>query len=235
MTGILLSSTVGLLFALGGSALLAFAKNRHKAAPINPVRHLATAWGGCIALVCLVLFWERRPLSSIGIRIGDFQTWGIAALLGASIVLLSGLSLFFAKKRDMNGSAHVASALLRLAATPLWFRVGAVFTAGITEEVIFRGYPIERLNEMTGSLWLAALVPLIIFTLSHLGAWPVSHLVSVFFGGVVLTALYLWRHDLIACMIAHTIIDVPIIFLPLHAKKLAAAVKAQTESSGSAI
>jgi len=210
---------------------MAFVKHRSKTAPINPARHLVVTWGGCIALVCLIIFWEQRPLSSIGVTFGNFQAWGIGALLGVFIVISSGLSLLFAKKRAISGSAH---GLLRLAATPLWFRIAAVFTAGITEEIVFRGYPIERLNEMTGSLWLAALVPLAIFTLAHLSAWSVSHLVTVFFGGVVLTALYLWQHDLVACMIAHTIIDAPIIFLPLLTRKLAAAVNAQTQAMGGA-
>lgn len=56
-------------------------------------------------------------------------------------------------------------------------------------------------------MWLAALVPLAVFTLAHLSAWGWGHLVGVLFGGALLTGLYLWQRDLVACMIAHTIID----------------------------
>ncbi len=221
MNSVSLASVVGVTLALGGTTFLAFAKRRKQADPIDARRHLMLTWGGCIALLCVILFWEQRPLSSIGLVAGNFRAWGIGACVGLAVVMSNGLFLRFGKKTVMDGSVDT---LLKLAAKPLWFRIAVVFTAGITEEIVFRGYPIERLAEMTGSLWLAALVPLLVFTLAHLSGWSARHLITVFFAGAILTGLYLWQKDLAACMIAHAIIDVPIIFLPLITKKLTAAV-----------
>ena len=61
---------------------------------------------------------------------------------------------------------------------------------------------------------LAALIPLAVFVLGHLGGWTLGHLAGVLFGGVLLTGLYLVTRDLVACMIAHALIDTSIIFLP---------------------
>jgi membrane protease YdiL (CAAX protease family) len=83
----------------------------------------------------------------------------------------------------------------------------SVLRAGVSEEVLFRGYPIERLQEWSGSRALAAIVPLIAFTLAHVGPWGWSHLLVAAFGGAMLTVLYLWRRNLWASMLAHCLID----------------------------
>jgi membrane protease YdiL (CAAX protease family) len=38
-----------------------------------------------------------------------------------------------------------------LLATPFWYRLMLVTRAAFAEETLFRGYPIERLKELTGS------------------------------------------------------------------------------------
>jgi membrane protease YdiL (CAAX protease family) len=223
MSSVTLASAAGVALALGVTPLLAFAKRGKRAAPIRPWRHLLVTWGTCVALLLLVRCWERRPWSSIGIVFDNVHAWAVGALVGVGVLMLTGLSLQLAKKKTTDGSVQ---GLLKLAATPLWFRIAAVITAGVTEEIVFRGYPIERLGEMSGNPWLALLVPLAVFTLAHLSGWSASHLLSVLIGGAILTGLYVWQHDLVACMIAHTIIDMPIVFLPLLTRKLAAASQA---------
>lgn len=216
MNGIPLASMAGIVLALGGTTLLAFLK-RDRNAPINQARHLSVTWGGCLALLALVLWWEQRPLSSIGIVWGNYQAWAIGGLVGAAVLSMSAVPLYFAKGKIPK---HSLEGVSRLLATPPWFRVAVVLTAGITEEIMFRGYPIERLHEFSGSLWLAVLIPLVVFTLAHLSMWGWGHLVGVLFGGALLTGLYLWQHDLIACMIAHAVIDSLVLMLPALLKRI---------------
>lgn len=216
MNGIPLASMAGILLALGGTTALAFLKH-DKTGPIHPARHLVTTWGGCLALLALVLFWEQRPLSSIGIVWGNYAAWLIGALVGGAVLAMSALPMYFTKAKIPTDSLGGVN---RLLATPPWFRVAVVITAGITEEITFRGYPIERLYEFSGSLWLAALIPLAVFTLAHLSMWGWGHLVGVLFGGALLTGLYLWQRDLVACMIAHTVIDMMVLILPVLLKRI---------------
>lgn len=214
---------IGLILAMGLPSLFAFLKHGKQQGPIELWPHLIKSWGGCIAVLALVLLWERRTLASIGIVPGHYLAWLIGATLGLTILATSVISVIQASK---GGKAALpedsAEGLNRLLGTPAWFRWAVVVTAGITEEIMFRGYPIERLHELTGNLWIAALIPLTVFTLAHLGGWSWGHLVGVLFGGGLLTGLYLWQRDLIACMIAHVLIDSLIIFLPALLKKLAA-------------
>jgi membrane protease YdiL (CAAX protease family) len=95
----------------------------------------------------------------------------------------------------------------RLLATPFWWRFISVIRAAVAEEILFRGYALERLQELTGSLHLAAGLSWMVFTLEHVGPWQRSHLLIAGFGGVVLTLLYLWRRNLWVNIIAHLIVD----------------------------
>ncbi|MBV7539151.1 CPBP family intramembrane metalloprotease [Duganella sp. sic0402] len=218
----MIAAIAGLLLAMGLTSLFAFLK-RGRPGPIEPRSHLLKAWGGCLAVLAVLLLWEQRTLASIGIVWGNYLAWLIGAALGMTILSTSVISVIQASK---GGKAAVPAdseaGLMRLLATPAWFRWAVVITAGVTEEIMFRGYPIERLYELTGSLWIAALVPLTVFTLAHLGGWSWGHLIGVMFGGSLLTGLYLWQRDLVACMIAHVLIDALIIFLPALLRKLAA-------------
>jgi membrane protease YdiL (CAAX protease family) len=91
-----------------------------------------------------------------------------------------------------------------------------VLTAGITEEVLYRGYPIERITEITGNKWLAVLISVIAFVLPHIAGWNLTHIVAVVIPlGIVLSGLYLWKRNLIFNMIVHIVIDLPLVFITL--------------------
>jgi len=56
--------------------------------------------------------------------------------------------------------------------------------------------------------WLAGLLSLILFTVSHGWLYGFSAaLIIPGFVGAVLTGLYLWRRNLPSCMLMHVIID----------------------------
>lgn len=90
---------------------------------------------------------------------------------------------------------------------PLWFRVFLILRAAVFEEIFYRGFMIERLNELTRLRWLAALLSLVAFTLAHVNGWGWSHLIIAGFGGIVLTTLYVSREDLACNMLAHFLTD----------------------------
>jgi membrane protease YdiL (CAAX protease family) len=97
--------------------------------------------------------------------------------------------------------------------TPIGTRLGrpwlaiSVVRAGVSEEVLFRGYPIERLRELSGSRALASLLPLLLFPLAHVGPWGWAHMLVAGIGGAALTLLYLWRRNVWANILAHCIVD----------------------------
>ena len=165
----------------------------------------ASFWAIGAAIVGWVVLIEERPLASIGIRRPSFGTLGWA--LAATLVLMASVMLSYAIILPALGLVINRSATRSIIALPLAFQMAIFLRAGVVEEIVFRGYPIERLEELTRSKWLAALLPGAAFIAGHYLFWGPGQLVVVAFGTVILTLLYLWRRDLICCVIAHAATD----------------------------
>jgi membrane protease YdiL (CAAX protease family) len=91
--------------------------------------------------------------------------------------------------------------------TPFWYRFLLVTRAAVAEEVLFRGYPIPRLEELSRSRIFAAFLSWAAFTYAHLSYWGTAQLMIAGWGGLVLTLLFLWRRNLWANMTAHWLTD----------------------------
>jgi membrane protease YdiL (CAAX protease family) len=173
---------------------------------MSPLASRDLFWWPLLAVVLLyVAVVERRPFTSIGIRKPTWKTLayglGTAALASWAI---GPVSAYVVDHLHLQTNAGAEQAL---ADTPYWYHVLIVTRAALAEEVVFRGYAIERIQELTGSRSFAGAVSLIAFTLAHLSYWGLAPLIFVASAGLVLTLLYLWRRDLIANIIAHFVTD----------------------------
>lgn len=165
----------------------------------------AVFWTIAAVLVAYVLVIERRPLASLGFRPPRLSTlaWGLAA--GAALT-----ALYVAVAAVVLPALHLkgnAGAMHGLLATPLWFRFLLVLRAAVTEELLYRAYPIERVLMLTRSRFLAGAVSVVGFAAAHLNYWGPVQLLFVAPAGLVLAALYLWRRDIGCNMIAHCLTD----------------------------
>lgn len=152
-----------------------------------------------------VLFAERQTLASIGLRRPRRATFGWA--LVATIALMASAMLGYALILPALGLEMNRTAVASITQQPLWLQLCIFVRAGVVEEILYRGYAIERLTLLTGSRWLAALLPAVFFIAVHYAFWGVGQLVVVTLATLILTALYLWRRDLPCCMIAHALAD----------------------------
>jgi membrane protease YdiL (CAAX protease family) len=171
-------------------------------------------WPLFIGMPLYVRFVEGRPLSSIGFRRPDWLT----LVLGIGVVLfvhygVNWIASFLVDYFHMSTAAG-NNASLAISNTPLWYRVLLVTRGGVGEEIVFRGYMIERVEELTGSRVLAGAVSVVVFTLAHLAYWGLAPLVFVSIAGLVLTLLYQWRRDLWANIFVHWVTDAWVVLLP---------------------
>lgn len=129
-------------------------------------------WANGLMLVALLAlfkvltrFFEEKPLSSIGLAVcGRWKTeLGIGLSLGVAMILaVAGLEWGLGLARF---SLNTISAEQVLAAGAYYFLVFAV--AAVNEEIIFRGYPFQRLVEAIGPASAVAILS-IGFGLVHL-------------------------------------------------------------------
>jgi len=157
---------------------------------------LATA----AALLVYIRRVEGLSLQSIGLGTSVWWksiAWGLvtAILCGAA-----GGAIIYVTKFTGGPHAHEMDTL------PLWLVVVIVCRAGFVEELIYRGFAIERLSAMGWPRSAAALFPLTIFSLLHYTGGVVNILLAFVLGGI-LAAFYLWRRDLVANIIAHFLVD----------------------------
>ncbi len=162
-------------------------------------------WGLLLVLVAYILLFERRPLSSIGLKRPNWKTLVFGAL--GAVVMVGGMAFIYMVIYPALGLSAREAGTVEVAALPFWLRVLIVVRAAVFEEMYFRGFAIERLTDILGTRRGAAAITLVAFTAEHLSYWGWAHLMIAGFGGFVLTGLYLWRRDLGANIIAHLLTD----------------------------
>lgn len=166
-----LPTLVGLAAALGGVVLVEAAVGlRLGGDGVVPlvVRDVLVKWALAAAVVGVVLRWERRPLASFG---ATGMGWRDVAS-AVAVFLLGAVSYPFTTPLvESLGLETATTGIARLADLPLPLVVGLALTAAVTEEVLYRGYPIERVAELTGSLPVGAAVTLGCFLLFHVPFW----------------------------------------------------------------
>lgn len=162
-------------------------------------------WLLILAVYAHVLLVERRALSSIGFR----RPRPLDLLLGAvtGLLLIAGMVAIYSVVFPLLHLQINARVVGMLKHTPLGYRVLLVTRAAVAEETLFRGYPIERLQEWSGSRLLAGSLTWAAFTYAHLSTWGAAQLIVAGYGGLLLTVLYLWRRNLWVNMIAHWMAD----------------------------
>jgi membrane protease YdiL (CAAX protease family) len=201
-----LFATVGLSLAIGGPPLLAFVCRQRGAARIVTI---VVGSLGMIALAAAVVaiarFGEGTSWSSLGVRRPTFATVAGGLLLAAVCIWIASPLMFWSLR--VAGSSGFSPGLSRLAKMSLGERALAVVVAGVVEELLYRGYAIQRLASLTGRRWLGGAIATGLFSLAHAPTWGIGPALALLIPGAIGTAVYLWRQDLVLNMIAHVITD----------------------------
>lgn len=199
-----LLTLIGLAIAFGLPELNLGARLSGQSAALTWPRELVW-WTVAIVLLLYVRFVERRPLASIGLHRPTGKTFAIG--IGAAVLLFASVVVFYSIVFPMLGLTMNQKAVEGITHNPPWFLALLALRAAVVEEILYRGYPISRIAEITGSKWIAAIVSIAVFTLAHLSYWGPAQLLIVVSGAIVLTLLFLWRRDLVCNMIAHFLVD----------------------------
>jgi membrane protease YdiL (CAAX protease family) len=199
-----LRAAVGVVLALGLFSLPLGSWMHESAGLAHEIGYEVLIWAWVAAILLYVVRVERRSLSSIGFRAFGLQDAVIAILAGTLILaLVAGIYFGVFPALHWNENRQVNSVM----ALPYWLNVLIVVRAAVSEEILFRGYPIERLQELTGSRALAGVLTCTVFTLDHIGFWGWHHIFIAGTAGAALTILYLWRRNIWVNMLAHFIVD----------------------------
>ena len=172
-------------------------------------RIMLMEWG--TAAVLLVLWAAAgRELALLGIRPPNGRGFGIAAAVTLAVVILLVVQLRAVRQRPQ------VAAQVRAAAAPMSYLLPATagelhrfgwvsLTAGLVEELLFRGYLMWYFGAL-GPTWMALLVSSLLFGIGHAyqGAAGIAKTGAV---GLFLGALYWLSGSLWIPIVLHAIVD----------------------------
>lgn len=161
-------------------------------------------WLGAVLLVALVLLVERRTLASMLLvkpTSKDLE-WVLYAF--GAVMALSWLAQRISPQEGNSGVETVV-------ALGVPGVIALILTAGITEEIAFRGYLQERFGALLRSRLLGAAVSFGIFLIPHLAFFGPSWLLHQLPGALALVLISLIRRNLVATMVLHLLINAPIL------------------------
>ncbi len=182
----------------------------------NPVSEyketMLTLWGLCAACLAVWFLHSRSP-ETLGLgREVESTIWWVAgmALAAAGLALASWQAAQVKKdekaRDEIRKQIGKLSLYLPKTVTQLrWFNCVA-FSAGVCEEILFRGYLIWYIGLLTGSI-PALVLSSIVFGVAHLYQGP-GNAVRCGFVGLWLGTIYLATGTLWIPMLTHFIFDV---------------------------
>ncbi len=156
---------------------------------------------------------EHRGFNSIGWK--AIKVRRLLLAIGLGILLSLWVPLVYVLRSWWPGTANEQMDLVRHSPGVLLL---GVITAAVTEEVLLRAYPLERLRELTGNQVTGFLLSLGTFILIHAETWDLFHILGVVLPlGLILTLLYLRTRNLPFLIVIHLVIDLPMFFGALMA------------------
>lgn len=170
-------------------------------------------WG--VALPILVLWAvSDRGWDALGFRLQtdlmSLSGWALAALITAYFiyqnVLVSASQKVRTQFRETLSKDAVMSGFLPHSAEDRHLYNLLSITAGITEEIIFRGYLIWAFGLFI-PLWGAALCALVVFTLLHAYQGP-KNLPAIFLMGGLVTLIFVLSGSIWPAIAVHIFVDI---------------------------
>ena len=187
----------------------------------DPTQHLLVLQIVLALLVCLLvagmLALRKQPRASIGWTADRFlANTGIGIIIWIGIMLLSmamalGLFVFWPEGyKDLANNRQTVADILGDITLVQIFALCVVVS--IYEEVIFRGFVLNRLRHLIRSNLLAVFFTSLVFGGLHIYQGPIA-VALVFALGMVLGFVVLWRKSLMPAIVAHFLFNTGMLLL----------------------
>ncbi len=159
---------------------------------------------------------ERLKPDQIGFGRTSWRSAGFAIAVALFFIFVFGPLAGSLLAHSELGSFNPGRRLL--AGLPAWYLGLTIMIVAAGEEWLYRGYAIERLAALTGNVYAAGLISLVLFGIVHLPLWGLGVALSTLASGGIFTALYIWRRDIVALAVAHVVVDLyGLVIVPIGA------------------
>lgn len=167
-----------------------------------------------VALLGWILL-AKRPLNRLGLWLGvDLQFW-IGVILTGLLICIMLLQVRAVRRSEafqqtVREQLRAFRPMMPQTPREFYFFVGVSVTAGICEEILYRGYLLFYLEHWL-PLWLASSVAVVAFGLAHSYQYQVTKgpsglIKTTIFGGIAMF-LYLLTESLWCPILLHVVVD----------------------------
>ncbi|MFB1063780.1 lysostaphin resistance A-like protein [Natrinema sp. H-ect4] len=167
----------------------------------GPLVGNAIKWAIVAILLVIVVRFESDSLTSIGFIRPRLRDIGWALFLIVAVVSVFALTDPLVTALGLPTEQGIAQPSLAVG-------IGSAITAGITEEIMFRGYPIERLIDAGYGPVAAGGLTWALFTVAHVGSgYPSGNLLQIAVAALIITVVYVRVRSLVPVILGHVVID----------------------------
>jgi membrane protease YdiL (CAAX protease family) len=200
------ATIIGLILILGSEYILRDVFISKGASGFQIGVTISIEW---VVALFILFYWipkvEHRKFDSIGFRKFSRKYIWISIVAYLIYVLISAGLEPGLKSMGLQSLRDI-SPTLKDYGFPLLF--GLFLTGTFVEEILYRGYIIERVTELTGRKWLAGTISWLTFTLVHIRFFGLGPMLEVAVIGVILVMLYTRAKSIWPAIIVHGINDV---------------------------
>jgi membrane protease YdiL (CAAX protease family) len=142
------------------------------------------------------LLWKEKKYSLL------FYVKSVAATMGTLVLIMLVVSIIF-RLTGSDIESEKMDEILRFFKNNLPLILFTSVTAGVTEELFFRGYLIPRLEILFKNTYLAILISSILFGLIHYRYGTLTQIIAPFFIGIILALHYQKHRNITIIIICH--------------------------------
>jgi len=125
----------------------------------------------------------------------NFQTYLLSVIAMIGIIFIANAfiqSIIIAVLHHKENSIPLHQ-MLEIFRSNKFLLIFSMFTAGVTEELIFRVYLLQRLELLLKNSYLAIFISTVLFALLHIGYGTISNVTGPFIMGLVF-AIHYWKY-----------------------------------------
>ncbi|MGI9328982.1 MAG: CPBP family intramembrane glutamic endopeptidase, partial [Pseudomonadales bacterium] len=183
---------------------------RGEPARVRTYQHVILTWGLFATLVLFMWLLLGRSWPALGFKFPSLQHFLIGSVLAIGFICLIALPLR-KLSRSSNGAAQLVRdtrdfmiLLPRSRLEESWFKRVSV-NAGITEELIYRGYLLWYLQHFV-TPWLAAVLGVALFTVAHMYQ-GIKQMPGIALTSAITVALFMLTDSLLVPVLFHVFLD----------------------------
>lgn len=146
------------------------------------------------------LLWKEQKKKLL------FYVLSILTIIVFITILLTSLSLLL-KNAGATSNNTALNAMNVLLCKNIFLLIFTCLTAAFTEELIFRGYMIPRLNILFKNKWLSIFIAAFLFGIAHIGYGDFEKMLFPFIMGIIFGIFYYKYRSLTVLIICHFLMD----------------------------